>query len=412
MTKRKLAAGLLVSACALALVGGGATAAIPCIPGVPLEACDPFSGTGPSGPDGEPAPPTAPPAPPAKPCDLHRSSGRSVFVGLVAEQIYSDTGNYRTCSLSHAALAGVRIIRQPLRWSQIEPRKGRYDFSYWDAYLTELARRNIRVLPILSEPPKFRSSAPARGAKRGFYPPRRYKAMGEFAADMVRRYGPNGRFWKTYPKVRKLPIRSWQVWNEPNLPFYWAPEPDAAAYTRLLATVSRAIKRVDPKAEVVNGGFPQSAIRGAVPQRRFLRGMYRAGAAKHFDTLAIHSYTNTHAELVAQIKGIRAEMRRARDGGRIWITEIGWASGGPDKRFTPGPAGQAKRIDRTFRFAVRNRRKLGIRGITYFMWQDARPVPGFGDYWGLHTGLLDIDGNQKPAYNAFTRHSLKLRNLR
>src|SRR5688500_19025663 len=75
----KLAVGLLALGCALALTVGGATAAIPCIPGVSIPGCEPSGGgSGPSGPDGEPAPPPAPPAPPANPCPLHRSQGKSV----------------------------------------------------------------------------------------------------------------------------------------------------------------------------------------------------------------------------------------------------------------------------------------------------------------------------------------------
>lgn len=408
---RVLLGVVMVAACWA--VAGTSTAQVEpiCIPGIPIEGC-PDPGTGPTGPGGQPQPPPQPPTPPAKPCALHKSKGRSVFSGLVGEQIYSDTGNYRTCALSAAAAAGVRMIRQPLRWSTVEPVKGVYDYSYWDAYLAELARRRLRVMPILSEPPAFRSSAPATGAKRGVYPPRESSAMAAFAVKMVRRYGPDGSFWRLHRDLPKIPIRTWQVWNEPNLPFYWAPKPDARAYTKLLGVVGRAIKRADPKAEIVSAGIPQSKIRGAVPQRVYLRRMYRAGLAKYADTIAIHSYTETHSDFVKQVKGIRALMHTAGDKAPLWITEIGWASGGPDKRFTPGPKGQARRIDRTFRFLARERKTLRIRGLMYYMWQDAEPVPGFRDYWGLHTGLLDKQGAAKPAMAAYKRRALKLKNAR
>jgi hypothetical protein len=346
------------------------------------------------------------------PCAVRASDGKGTFTGIVAEQIYADTGNYRGCALNEVAASGITIVRQPLRWAEVEQRRGLYDFTWWDAYVAALATHRLRLMPILFAPPEFRSSAPAKGAKRGVYPPARPAEMGAFAARVARRYGPQGIFWKRRPDLPKVPIRSWQVWNEPNLVFYWPPQPNAREYTRLLAATGRAIKKVDPGAEIVTAGFPQSKIKGTVPQRAYLRALYRAGAARHFDTLAIHSYTETHRDLVEQLRGIRAEMRRAGDRAKIWITEIGWATQGPDKRYTIGPDGQARRIDQTFALVARARRTLGIRGVVYYMWQDAPPYPGFRDFWGLHTGLLDIQGQEKPGMQVFRRHALKLKRVR
>jgi hypothetical protein len=399
----KLLLGAVVVACA-ATSGAGAQG-VPCVPGLPIPGCEAPPSSGPPGPGGEPQPPPKPPPGPAAPCSVRRARGSGAFTGVVAEQIYGSESNYRGCALSALADAGVRVIRQPLRWREIERARGVYDYSWWDRYMEALASHRIRVLPILFEPPDFRS---AKGSTRGIYPPRRNSEMAAFAARVARRYGPGGSFWKAHPRLPAVPIRSWQIWNEPNLVFYWPPKPNARAYTKLLATVGRAIKGVDNKAEIVTAGFPQSKLRGAVPQRSYLRALYRAGAKKHFDTLAVHSYTESHRDLVDQLTGIRAEMRRHHDRAKIWITEIGWATGGPDKKYTPGAAGQARRIDQTFRLVKQKRRSLGMRGIVYFMWQDAEPYPGFKDFWGLHTGLLDIDGHEKPGMKPFRRHALGL----
>ena len=408
MTARgKLLLAGLVAACAIAAGTGTVPAQVPCIPGAPapLGCPEPPPSTGPTDPGGDPQPPPQPPPPPAAPCKVERATGKGTFPGLVAEQIYGTESTYRGCALSQAADAGVRIIRQPLRWIEIEREKGKYDFSWWDRYMEALARHRIQLLPILFHPPDFRAK---KGKARGIYPPKRNSDLAAFARRVARRYGPTGTFWKSHPGVPKVPIRTWQAWNETNLPFYWPPKPNARAYTKLLAAVKRGIESVDPKAEIVTAGFPQSEIKGAVPQRKYIRALYRAGAKKHFDTLAIHSYTETHAALVRQLKGIRAEMKRNRDGAKMWITEIGWATGGPDKRFTPGRKGQARRIHRLFRLAKSKRRALGLRGIVYYMWQDAEPYPGFRDFWGLHTGLLDKEGKEKPGMKPFRRHSRDL----
>ena len=43
-----------------------------------------------------------------------------------------------------------------------------------------------------------------------------------------------------------------------------------------------------------------------------------------------------------------------------------------------------------------------MRGIVYFNWRDATPYAGGKDFWGLHTGLLRIDGSPKPALAAYS----------
>ncbi len=402
---------LLVVVCVAGGLSAGAATGqvtVPCVPGVPVPGCEEPS-AGPPGPGGEPQPPPQPPPPPPQPCSVKRTTGKGSFVGIVAEQIYGTESNYRGCALSALARTGVRIIRQPLRWSSIELERGKYIWAWWDSYMTALARHRMQLMPILYEPPPFRAR---KGAQRGGYQPARFSEMGAFAARVARRYGPRGTFWKSNPKLPKAPIRIWQVWNEPNLRYYWPPKPNAREYVRLLAASARGIRRVDPGAEIVTAGVPQSTLKGAVPQRKFIRQMYRAGAARHFDTLAIHSYTESHRLLVKQVKGIRAEMRRHGDRSKLWITEIGWATGGPDKRFTPGLQGQKRRIDRTFRMLKAERRALGLRGVVYFMWQDAPPFPGFRDFWGLHTGLLEMDGDAKPGMKPFRRHARSLRRAR
>lgn len=331
------------------------------------------------------------------------------FTGIVAEQVFALEGDRRDRELDRLVDTGVQLVRQPMRWAEIERRRGRYDFAHWDRYMAALARHRLRVLPILIDPPRFRSSAPKRNARRGVYPPRRAADMGAFAERVARRYGPRGSFWRASPELPKVPIRSWQVWNEPNLPVYWRPRPSASAYARLLKAASKGIRDADPRAEIVTAGVPQSVWRGSIPQLTYLRRLYAAGARRHFDTLGVHPYTDTHDELWNQLHAIRRLIRRARDDAPMWITEIGWATQGPGLRYTPGPDGQAQRIQWLFKLVRDERRSLGIRGVVYYMWQDAPIYPGGQDFWGLHTGLLDFYGGEKPALAVFRDHALSLR---
>src|SRR5918993_758681 len=189
-----------------------------------------------------------------------------------------------------AAIAGTgaRVLRQPFYWSVMEPQRGRYDFSLYDAYIATAANANLRVLPILFDPPAFRSAGPVAGARRGTYPPASNTDFAFFAAALVRRYGPGGEFWQRHPELPQLPIQSWQVWNEPNIPVYWPSGPNPGEYAAMLRAVSSGIKAVDPGAKVVTAGLNESEI--GIKLAPFLNGMYRAGAKGSFDVLALHPY--------------------------------------------------------------------------------------------------------------------------
>ncbi len=50
-----------------------------------------------------------------------------------------------------------------------------------------------------------------------------------------------------------------------------------------------------------------------------------------------------------------------------------------------------------------------MRGVVYFNWKDSKPFAGGSDFFGLHTGLLDIGGRPKPALAAYRRASEALR---
>jgi hypothetical protein len=256
------------------------------------------------------------------------------------------------------------------------------------------------VLPVLHNPPPFywRGSS-----QRPWCPPRQLSTMAEFARAAVRRYGPNGSLWRENPGAPSLPIRSWQIWNEPNLGIYWCNRPNPREYASMLRVVGKAIKSEDSGAKIVTAGLPDSKLKSAIPLDKFISRLYKARGKRYFDTLAINGYATNNAELSELLHRVRRHMNRKRDRrAGIWITEIGWGDGGPPHRYNVGSAGQAARIENSFRLFGKLGRKLRLRGVVYYSWRDHEPYPPkYNDMWGLHTGLLDLNGNPKPAYYAF-----------
>jgi polysaccharide biosynthesis protein PslG len=317
------------------------------------------------------------------------------FVGMVSEDAFASPGSYRQGQLATEASFGVRVLRQTFDWAQIETAPGTYDFSYYDGFVGDAAREGISVLPILFHAPAFR----ARQSANYSYPPTKYEDLGTFGAAVVNRYGSNGSFWNDHPAIPKVPIRAVQIWNEPNLKAYWGGKPDAKQYAALLKAAYKPIKAASGSVEIVTAGMPESRI--GVKLKTFIPAMYKAGAKKWFDTLAINPYGHTANAVIKNIKNVRQIMRKAHDSAKIWATELGWSDSGPSSPQRAGPAGQAKQVGKIVQLMVRNRRSLKIRGFVYFGWRDATPYAGGVDFWGLHTGLLTIDGTPKPAYAAF-----------
>jgi hypothetical protein len=322
------------------------------------------------------------------------------FIGITAEDVFAGDAGYRAGNLQAQSNLGIGLIRQTFDWSTIERAPGQYDFSYHDEFVASAASHGITILPILFRAPDFHLGK--RHAKYACAP-KSNASLAAFAQALVKRYGPKGTLWAERPGIRKLPMRSWQIWNEPNLKQYWCGKPKAKQYVAMLRTVGKAIKKADRGAHVVTAGIPPSVQSGAIRIGTFLEQMYRAGAAKHFDSLGINSYAKDHKELGRLLGSIRKVMNRRGDRrGSIWITELGWGDSGVKHRFVVGAKGQANRIAQSLKLIRKLRRKLRLRGVVYYSWRDAPPyAPEYADQWGLHTGLLDINGVPKRGFHAF-----------
>ena len=321
-------------------------------------------------------------------------------VGIYSEELERANSSDPVAVAGAMRDARVELVRQPFSWKRIETTPGRLDFSVYDAVMSAAASARLKVLPVLMDPPDWRSTAPATGRLRAMYPPKDPAAMAAVAASLVRRYGPNGSFWAAHPELTPSPIASWQVWNEPNIPAFWATGPDPATYVAMLRAVGSAIRAADPAAEIVAGGLPYAGA-GMTPEA-FIDAIYAAGARGTFDTLAMHPYAANPAGVLEILRLARAQLDRLGDPDRpIWATEFGWATGGPPVTITyPEPA-QAQLVSATIRVMQQARDVLRLRGFVAFRWKDVALNPGQTDVWALHTGLLREDGTPKPALAAF-----------
>jgi hypothetical protein len=326
------------------------------------------------------------------------------FVGMnanVGDVVHSPTAR-RIKVLGDIAAIRVQSVREPFSWAFVERKPNQFDFTYYDSLVAEAARHGLRVLPTLEDPPDWRSKRPADVPHRVEYPPKSNAEMASFAGVLAARYGPDGVLWKTNPKLPYLPILSWQIWNEPNIPVFWGYHPNAAEYTDLLTKVSGAIRQAQPGAEIVTAGLTYASFGVTAPV--FLEDMYKAGAKGTFDTLAVHPYSHDDRTVVALIGDARTVLDQHGDHAKIWVTEFGWATSDPHaSSYGHTEKDQAKLIGDTVARLGSVREQLGLRGFDYFYWAESAPPPDPSDddpLWN-HVGLLSYGDRPKLGFFAF-----------
>lgn len=290
---------------------------------------------------------------------------------------------------------GIASVRWPFAWGALEPDEaGGYRWGQIDHLVEVTARHGLTVLPFLAGTPAWLAPTPATlpVASR-----RQRHAWASFLAAAVRRFGPGGGFWRAHgvgsaEPLPQLPIRKWQIWNEPNF-FYFADPISPSRYARLVEISARAIRKVDPAARIILAGLfgePRQPRRKGLAAPRFLAALYRTKRIKrYFDGIDLHPYAAHVSELEALCQRMRRAARRAGDPKvPLYITEIGWGSE-PDPHtvsFEQGPRGQARELRGAYRYLLRDRRRLHLRAAYWFTWKDMAGACSFCDSAGLFHG--------------------------
>ena len=267
---------------------------------------------------------------------------------------------------------GVDVARFPFDWRWIQPhRNDAYRFGGTDALVSTLARAGITLQPFLFGSPPWIH----RNYRR---PPIETKSARRAWRRMVRaevtRYGPGGGFWAQNPTLPYRPITHWQVWNEPNIPGFFAPKASPKRYARLLKITAPAIRSGGPQTRVVMAGLTHGyeRRRGQMLYTRYLRRLYAHGARGSFDLLADHPFGTSLGSVRKQIKTVRRIADRHGDGHKpLWIDEIGWpTSKRPGNPLTVGLKRQAELLRSAFHYVLRHRKALDVRLLEWVVWRD------------------------------------------
>lgn len=348
------------------------------------------------------------------------------FVGTMLDRVLDAPGFDMRREIGTMVRSGVETLRFSFQWDTAQPyasfddvppgEADRFrdvggvptDFSLGDRAVGAAARRGLAVLPSVVATPRWARLRPGFPTS----PPADTATYAAYMSALVDRYGPRGTFWEENPSLPRRPVRSWQIWNEPNLRAFWSEQPKfGPSYVALLRDARRAIKREDPGARIVLAGLSNFSWVD-------LAQIYRQpGARRLFDQVAVHPYTKNPRGLVTILERVRRTMRRYGDARKsLVVTEFSFpASRGKVKGFgfETTRRGQARNVARALTLLARERRRLRIRAVYHYTWATAdRPAESSFSYAGLRRLTGSGRTVAKPAFQTFRRTALRLERCR
>jgi hypothetical protein len=189
---------------------------------------------------------------------------------------------------------------------------------------------------------------------------------------------------------RKLGVRYWEVWNEPDQWSFW--QAPYAHYLHLYDVSVEAALAADPN--VLIGG-PAIARFSADHLHEFLQHQARRGSAGRVDFLSWHSYGQSPLELASHIRTAREILAHyPQFAPKLFITEFNVRQGGAGDTSANGYTDTAHGAVEVLS-AIEVMRRERLDGALLFGLKDGR---GPREYWG-RWGLLTYNGHPKPLYH-------------
>ena len=284
-----------------------------------------------------------------------------------ADEVFGSGGNRAFARLRRAGMSSVAVTvswrgtapkREPAKWKPADASDSHYRWAAADAQISRVVRAGFQPVVVVSDTPTW-----ARLAPRSFVSPPKPSDFGAFMRALAARYSGG---------TRRLPrVRYWQIWNEPNITLFFAPQIDVKTkkftspdvYRDMVNAAAASIHAVHADNVVIAGST--APFRDITPSvkaldsdwgplsfmRRLLcvdsSGRPTCNDKVSFDVWATHPYTSGgpthHAQLpndvsLGDLPTMRSTLDAATKAGhirsngtpRFWANEFSWDSNPPD----------------------------------------------------------------------------------
>jgi hypothetical protein len=334
-------------------------------------------------------------APAAAPADAAAPKG---FFGVMVNGPLDDPAVDLDAQASDMAASGVQSWRVEFAWDLLEARPGQYDWTATDRKVLAAARHGIDVLGLAVRAPAWANG----GSTDPFMPPARPADYAGYLRALIGRYGPSGSLWSEHPDVPRRPVRTWEIWNEPNLDVYFRKQPFARPYAALLRAAYPAVKGADPGATVLMASMANYSWRDLA------KLLAVRGPKLRFDAAGAHPFSGRPSNALKIVR-LNREALDHRGYRRVpmWLTELTWSSAKGRKtpltqNWETTEGGQAQRLKAIYQMLLRDRRRLKLARVFWYTWAtvDNGSNNSF-DYSGLRTALPGGAFRDKPALSAF-----------
>src|SRR5690606_29364964 len=135
----------------------------------------------------------------------------------------------------------LRWYKQQVRWEDVEPEKGEFNWAALDLSLPLASEYGLKVMLSIVTAPEWAREQGVNTAQHG--PPANPQDYANFVTALLERY----------PGM----VHAIEVWNEQNLDREWTSLRglSAASYVELLRVAAQAIKNADPGIIVISGAL-------------------------------------------------------------------------------------------------------------------------------------------------------------
>jgi hypothetical protein len=338
--------------------------------------------------------------------------------------------------------AGSRWDRFDFSWIQLEPREGEWNFAAQDELVSDLRAAGMNILGMLLWTPNWAATGECIPTPESLWldfspsqrhapilrptvapmatppcmttPPRGlYEEWDDWTTADGDPINTWGRFVYTVTYRYRDAVKHWEVWNEPDLRWFWSGT--STDYARLLKVAYIAVKAACPDCTVLFGGIAYyenpNFYRWVLNQ---LRNDPSAPAHNYyFDIMSIHLYHRS-SSIYDVTQAIRSGMREFVPDRPIWLTETGSPVWDDASVISPTvPYTWSATMDEAAAYVIQsyaNARAAGIERYFFFRAhddycdknRDGDCSDGGIDYgMGELFGLVRDDRSLRPAYVAF-----------